>query len=80
MNRTFSTITVLAMLLIAVGICVKQTIDARGTVSGQTLDLLYIAEAVVGGLVIVTAASLLRHRTARQKGIKPSPRQVPATV
>lgn len=80
MNRTFSTITVLAMLLVAVGLCVKQTFDASESVSGQTLNLLYAVEALVGGLVIATAVTLLRQKFARQKKEQPNRRQVPATV
>lgn len=80
MNRTFSTITVLAMLLIAVGLCVKQTIDAQEAISGQAISLLYAAEAVVGGLVIVAAVTLLRQRFARNKTMRTSRRQVPAIV
>lgn len=80
MNRTFSTITVLAMLLIAVGLCVKQTFDAREAVSAHSLSLLYAAEALVGGLVIAAAVGLLRRRFARQKKDRLSPRRVPATV
>ena len=80
MNRTFSTLTVLVMLLLAVGLCVKQTFDARGTVDDGTLTMLFSAEGLVAGLVIAAAVSLLRSRYARQKNEKPTRRQVPATV
>ena len=80
MNRTFSTLTVLAMLLLAVGLCAKQTFDARGMVDDRTLTLLFSAEGLVAGLVIAAAVAVLRSRYARQKKEKLSRRQVPATV
>ena len=80
MNRTFSTLTVLAMLLLAVGLCAKQTFDARGVVDDRTLTLLFSAEGLVAGLVIAAGVSLLRSRYTRQKNKKPTRRQVPATV
>ena len=80
MNRTFSTLTVLVMLLLAVGLCVKQTFDARGVVDDRTMTLLFSAEGLVAGLVIAAAVTLLRRRFARQSTEKPSRRQVPAAV
>ena len=80
MNRTFSTLAVLVMLLLATALCMKQTFDARGLVDDLTLTLLFSAEGLVAGLVIAAAVSLLRRRSARQKKEKLSRRQVPATV
>ena len=80
MNRTFSTLTVLVMLLLAIGLCVKQTFDAWGTADDQTVALLFAAEGVVAGLVIATGGYLVRDRFARHKEEKPRRRQVPATV
>jgi hypothetical protein len=80
MNRIFSTITVLAMLLLAIGLCVKQTFDAWGVADDRTVALLFAAEGIVAGLVIATGGYLLRNRFARQKEEKPRRRQVPATV
>ena len=71
---------VLAMLLFATALCVKQTFDARGSVDDKTLTLLFSAEGLVVGLVIAAAVSLLRRRSARQKKEKLSGRRVPATV
>lgn len=79
MNRTFSAIAVLAMLLAAVALCAKQTI-ASGLIDDWTRNLLLAAEVAVAGLVIATAVSLLRHRFARLKSERPNRRQVPATV
>ena len=82
MNRTFTTITVLTMLLLAIGLCVKQTFDAWGVANNTTVTLLFAAEGVVAGLVIATGVYLLRNRFAasHKKEEKPSRRQVPATV
>ena len=80
MNRTFSTLAVLAMLLLATALCVRQTFDARGSVDDTTLTLLFSAEGLVAGLVIAAAVSLLRRRSVRQKKEKLSGRRVPATV
>ena len=80
MNRTFSTLAVLAMLLLATALCALQTYEARGTVDGRTVTLLFAAEGLVAGLVLASAASLLRKRFARQPKEKATRRQVPATV
>jgi hypothetical protein len=80
MNRIFSTLAVLAMLLFATGLCVKQTFDARESVDNMTLTVLFSAEGLVAGLVIAAAVSLLRRRFARRKKEEISGRQVPATV
>ena len=80
MNRTFSTLAVLAMLLVAVGLCALQTYGARGIVDGSTVTLLFAAEGLVAGLVIASAVSLLRKRFSRKPKEKATRRQVPATV
>lgn len=80
MNRTFSTLAVLAMLLVAVGLCAMQTYDARGTVDGRTVTLLFAAEGLVAGLVVASAVSLLRSRSRRAPKANSTRRQVPATV
>ena len=80
MNRTFSTLAVLAMLLVAVGLCAMQTYNAREGVDSRTVTLLFAAEGLVAGLVIASAVSLLRRRFARQPKGKSTRRQVPATV
>ena len=80
MNRTFSTLAVLAMLLLAVGLCAVQTYSSRDAVDGRTVTLLFAVEGLVAGLVIASAVSLLRTRFARQPKAKSTRRQVPATV
>ena len=79
MNRTFTCITVLAMVLVAVGVCVKQTIEFRGLLESSTIAMLFTAEGITAGMAIASCVSLLRRRFARQK--KPlSRRPVPASV
>lgn len=80
MNRTFSALAVLTMLLLAIALCAKQTFDARGSVDGWTVTLLFAAEGLVAGLVIASAVSLLRTRFARPMAERSTRRQVPATV
>jgi len=79
MNRTFSTLAVLAMLLFATALCAMQTYDAREIVDGRTVTLLFAAEGLVAGLVIASAISVLRRRSARPQK-QATRRQVPATV
>lgn len=67
MNRTFTTLLVLALVLIAVALCVKQTFDFRDEFSGMTATLLLSGEGIFGGGVIAASLSLIRKRFARQK-------------
>lgn len=67
MNRTFTTLLVLALMLVAIALCVKQTIEFRDEFSGMTAALLFSGEGIFGGGVIAAAMSLIRKRFARQK-------------
>lgn len=79
MNRTFSCIAVLSMLLLAVAICIKQTIDFREFIAGSTVALLFAAEGILAGLLVASVISLSRKQFVRQK--KPvSRRPVPVTA
>lgn len=55
MNRTFSSIAVLSLMLFAVAICVKQTIDFRELIAGSTSAMLLSAEGISAGLLIASA-------------------------
>lgn len=79
MNRTFSTLAVFAMLLMAVGICLKQTIEFREMFANSTIAILFAAQAVFTDLVLASGVWLVRKRFARQK--KPVTRRpVPVTA
>ena len=79
MNRTLSCVTVLAMILAAVGVCVKQTIEFSEAMESSTLAASLGIEGVAAGILIASSISLLRKRYARQK--KPlSRRPIPAIV
>lgn len=79
MNRTFTCVAVFGMLLAAVGICLKQTIEFRELLNGLTLAIVLSAQGVLAGVLIASSISLLRKRYARQK--KPiSRRPVPEAV
>jgi hypothetical protein len=67
MNRTFTTLLVLALVLVAVALCVKQTIDFRDEFSGTTAALLFSGEGIFGGGIVAASFSLIRKRFARQK-------------
>lgn len=67
MNNTFTCLAVLAMMLLADAICVKQTIDLRGLLDGSTTAILLSLEGLMGGVFIASCVSLLRKRFARQK-------------
>jgi len=79
MNRTFSCIAVLSMMLLAVAICIKQTVDFREFISGSTSALLFSFEGIFTGLLVASLISLSRKQFARQK--KPvSRRPIPVTA
>lgn len=79
MNRTNSCVAVLLFLLVAVAICIGQTIESRELLSGPALALMFTGEGIAAGLLISTSISILRKRFARQK--KPFSRQpVPVTA
>ena len=67
MNRTLSCLAIFALLTVAVGICIKQTIEFRELLENSTFAILLGAEAAVAGVLIASGISLLRRRLARQK-------------
>lgn len=67
MNRTYTSITVLAMVLIAVGLCVRHTIEFRELLDTLSIAAIFTIEGVVAGAVVASIVSLLRRRFARQK-------------
>lgn len=67
MNNTFTCLTVLAMMLLADALCIRQTIEFRDLLEGSSIAMLLGAEGIVGGIFVASGASLLRKRFARQK-------------
>ena len=67
MNRTLSCLSICVLLLIAVGVCIKQTIQFRGLLDTPTFVVVLGAEAVAAGALITTCLSLLRRQFARPK-------------
>lgn len=79
MHNTFTCLVVLAMMLLADAICIKQTIEFRELMPNSSITFLVTLEGLFAGVVIASAVSLLRKRFARQK--KPvSRRPVPEAV
>lgn len=63
MNKLFTCLTILTMLLLADALCIIQTIQF----GGPSTAILLGAEGVVAGLFAASMISLLRKRFARQK-------------
>jgi hypothetical protein len=73
MNRLFSTLAVLAMLLIADAICVGETISAREGLGENLTTALLAVEGVMGvgiitGCVVLLRRHYFRHITATRPG------------
>ena len=67
MNRTLSCLSICVLLMIAVGVCIKQTIEFRGLLETPTWVAVLGAEAVAAGALLTTCFSLLRSQFARPK-------------
>jgi hypothetical protein len=67
MNRTFTCLTVLAMMLLADALCIKQTIEFREMLRSSSIATLLSIEGILAGIFISSSVSLLRKRFARQK-------------
>jgi hypothetical protein len=67
MNRTFTCLTVLGMMLLADALCIKQTVDYRGLFDSSTIAILLTVEGIAAGIFIASGFSLIRKRFARQK-------------
>ena len=73
MNRTLSCSLVIGLLLAAIAICIKQTLDLSGQIANSSLALILSGEGVIVGALIASAVTLFRRRFARQK--KPATRR-----
>jgi len=67
MNKTFTCLTILAMMLVADALCIKQTIEFRDLIANSTMAVLLSFEGVAAGIFTASSVSLLRKRFARQK-------------
>jgi len=67
MNKTFTCLTILAMMLVADALCIKQTIEFRDLIANSTMAVLLSFEGVAAGIFTAASVSLLRKRFARQK-------------
>ena len=67
MNRMFTCLTVLIMLLLADVLCIKQTIEFRGALENSSIAMLFSIEGFVAGVLVASSVSLLRKRFVRQK-------------
>ena len=67
MNRFFSTLAVLTMALVAVAICVRHTVDIRGTLDETTTIVLFVAEAVAAVCIVAAGGWLVRMEFLRHK-------------
>ena len=65
MNRLFSTVAVLAMMLTADAICVAETISARGVLGENLTAALLVLEGIVGVGIVTWCAVLLRRKYVR---------------
>lgn len=61
MNRFFATLAVLGMMLLAVSMCLKQTVESRHDL-GDSATTLIIVETFAAVGLIVLAASVIRRR------------------
>ena len=67
MNRCFSTLAVLTMALVAVGVCVSHTFDIRGSLDETTTIVLFVAEALAAACIVAAGGWLVRREFLRHK-------------
>lgn len=69
MNRTLSCVTLITLLLIAIAICIKQTIEVSGQLASSVLAMLLSFEGILAGALIASAITLLRKRPVSRRPI-----------
>jgi hypothetical protein len=62
MDRRHSTITVLGLLLLAVGFCLKQTLEFSEALGSSAANILLTAGALLAAIIIGSAVFLLRRQ------------------
>ena len=66
MNRRFTCLAVLALLLVADAVCIKQTLEVRASLESSSLAMLLGAEGIAASVFVASSASLIRKHFARQ--------------
>lgn len=66
MNRSFSTLTILAMVLLAIAICIRQTLEVGESLTGATATTLIVVQSVLAVSVFAVAVLLIRSEYARR--------------
>jgi hypothetical protein len=74
MNRRFSTIAVLGLLLIGLAVCLKQTLDFYDDLSVSVSSVFLTAEAILAAIIFASVVLLLRRRFAGSGGFTRSKR------
>ena len=67
MNKTFTCLAILALALMALALCIKQTIEIREPMAGSSFATLVTLEGLAAGFLIASGVTLLRKRFNRQK-------------
>jgi hypothetical protein len=66
MNRSLSTLTILAMILLAIAICIRQTLEVSETLTDATATTLIVVQSVFAASVLALAVLLIRSEYARR--------------
>jgi len=66
MNKGFTTVTVLGLLLLADAFCLKQTFDLYHALDAGPANVLLIAEAFVAAVIIGSGLFLLRRGNSKR--------------
>ena len=66
MNRFFSTLTILAMILLAIAICIRQTLEVSESLTDMAATTLVVAQSVIAVSVLAVAVWLIRVEYARR--------------
>ena len=68
MNRRFSTIAVLGLLLIGVAVCLKQTLDFYDALGASQSSVLLTAEGLLAAIILGSVVLLLRRKFSSRPG------------
>ena len=74
MNRTISTVAVFAMMFLAIGVCIGQTLAARESLGSQLATTLLLIETLAAVGIIGAGVALVRRRYGRSSEVTGSKR------